>query len=157
MERIEFTSTGPSETMALGEYVGRFSKGGDLFLLYGGLGAGKTQFVKGMAKGIGVAEWRYVVSPTFTLMNLYEGRFSLCHVDLYRLEGEEVEGLTIEEYLETGVVAVEWAEKFTWWRGGIGVHLAITGEDTRKIVLEVEHAGRAEVWRNFSRQSRKDP
>ena len=153
MERIEFISSSPSETIAVGEHIGRFSDRGDLFLLYGELGAGKTQLVKGMAKGIDVAEWHYVVSPSFTLMNIYEGRITLCHVDLYRIEAGEVEGLNIEEYFESGIVAVEWAEKFSRGEGGIPVHLAVAGEDTRTIVLEVEDAGRAEVWRNFSRES----
>jgi tRNA threonylcarbamoyladenosine biosynthesis protein TsaE len=153
MERIEFISTSASETIALGEHIGRFSERGDLFLLYGELGAGKTQLVKGMAKGMDVAGWQYVVSPSFTLMNIYEGRVTLCHVDLYRIEAGEVEGLNIEEYLDSGIVAIEWAEKFTWGEGAIPVHLAVAGEDKRKIVLEVEDAGRAEVWRNFSRES----
>ncbi len=153
MERIEFTSKGASETIAIGEHTGRFAQKGDLFLLYGELGAGKTQFVKGLAKGIGVEDWQYVLSPSFTLMNIYEGRFTLCHVDLYRLESEEADTLNIEEYLETGIVAVEWAERFPDWSNPVRVTLNVTGEQERTIVMEVEDVGRAQVWRHFCCES----
>lgn len=149
MERIEFTSNIPSETIAIGEHIGKFAQQGDLFLLYGELGAGKTQFVKGLAKGIGVEDWQYVLSPSFTLMNIYEGRFTLCHVDLYRLESGDVESLNIEEYLDTGIVAVEWAERFPEWTNPVNVTLNVTGEQERTIVMEVEDVGRAQVWRHF--------
>ena len=116
MERIEYTSKSPSETIAIGEHLGRYARIGDLFLLYGELGAGKTQLAKGLAKGIGVEDWQYVLSPSFTLMNVYEGRIELCHVDLYRLESGDVDTLDIEDYLERGIVAVEWAERFPSWQ-----------------------------------------
>ncbi len=74
---------------------------------------------------------------------------TLCHVDLYRLEGVDVAGLGIEEYLEQGVVAVEWAEKSSWWNGGIQVTMEVTGEQERRIVLEVDDASRAKVWRDL--------
>jgi tRNA threonylcarbamoyladenosine biosynthesis protein TsaE len=153
MERIEFISRNPSETIAIGEHVGRHAKPGDLFLLYGELGAGKTQFVKGLAKGIGVEDWPYVLSPSFTLANLYEGKIGLCHVDLYRLESGDVGTLDIEESRERGIVAVEWAERFPQPDDAIKVRLQVSGEQERRIVLEVEDVGRAEVWRHFSRQS----
>ena len=115
MERIEFISRSPSDTLAIGECIGRSTGAGDLFLLYGELGAGKTQLVKGLAKGLAVTDWEYVVSPSFTLMNTYEGRLTLCHVDLYRVESTDAAQLGIEEYLDQGVAAVEWAEKSSWW------------------------------------------
>ena len=68
---------------------------GDLFLLYGELGAGKTQLVKGLAKGIGVSDWEYVLSPSFALVGVYEGRIGLCHADLYRLEGSDARQLRV--------------------------------------------------------------
>ena len=150
MERIEFTSKHPSETIAIGEHIGKGAHAGDLFLLFGELGAGKTQLVKGLAKGIGVEEWLYVLSPSFTLMNIYEGKGKdLCHVDLYRLDETDVESLDIEEFLGRGIVAIEWAERFPSWQGPIRIYLRATGEETRTIVMEVEDAGRAEVWRHF--------
>ena len=115
MEQIEYISKGPSETIHIGELIGLKAKAGQLYAVYGDLGAGKTQLVKGMARGIGVADWEYVVSPTFTLMNVYEGDMTLCHVDLYRLESGDLTDLNIEEFLADGIVAVEWAERSSWW------------------------------------------
>jgi tRNA threonylcarbamoyladenosine biosynthesis protein TsaE len=153
MERIEFISKSPSETIAVGEHMGRFARIGDLFLLYGELGAGKTQLVKGLAKGMGVEDWQYVLSPSFTLMNLYEGRMELAHVDLYRLEDGDIDSLGLEEFRERGVVAVEWAERVSSWRDGIRTTLSVDGELERTIVMEVGDAGRAEVWRHFGRDA----
>lgn len=152
MERIEFTSKSPSDTIEIGEYIGKAAKAGDVFLLYGELGAGKTQLVKGLAKGIGVEDWQYVLSPSFTLMNVYEGRLSLCHVDLYRLEGGEVEGLDIEAFLDKGIAAVEWADRSSPWPNSIKIAVEVTGEEERTIVMEVDDVGRAQVWRHFSRE-----
>ncbi len=149
MERIEFTSKGPSDTVAIGEHIGRGARPGDLFLLFGELGAGKTQLVKGLAKGIGIDEWQYVLSPSFTLMNVYEGNVGLCHVDLYRLEEGDVETLDIEEFLEDGVIAVEWAERSSSWQNPVKISLQVVGEEERTIVMEVEDVGRAQVWRHF--------
>jgi tRNA threonylcarbamoyladenosine biosynthesis protein TsaE len=149
VERIEFISKSPSDTLDIGERIGRCSRVGDVFLLHGELGAGKTQFVKGLAKGLGVPDWEYVVSPSYTLLNTYGGRCSLCHIDLYRLEDVDAEELGIEEYLDEGVVAVEWAEKSSWWDDMIKVSIAVAGEEERRIILEVDDAGRAEVWRDI--------
>jgi tRNA threonylcarbamoyladenosine biosynthesis protein TsaE len=136
MAKTEFTSRSPSETWEIGEQIGRRAKRGDLYAIYGELGAGKTQFVKGIAKGLGVEDWLYVVSPSFTIMNIYEGNDTkLCHVDLYRIEDSEFEPLSIEEFLEGGVVAVEWAERAHWWHGIIKVDIEIMGEEERKITI----------------------
>ncbi len=132
----EFTSRSPSETWEIGERIGRKARRGDLYAIYGELGAGKTQFVKGIAKGLGVEDWLYVVSPSFTIMNIYEGKdINLCHVDLYRIEGIEFEPLSIKEFLDDGIVAVEWAERTNWWDGIIRVDIEIVGEEERKITL----------------------
>ena len=153
MERIEYTSRNPSETLAIGDHIGQYARIGDLFLLDGELGAGKTQLVKGLARGIGVDDWQYVLSPSFTLMNVYEGRIDLCHVDLYRLDAGEVDALDIEEFLDKGIVAVEWAERNPTWHEPYQVTLQVAGEQERTIVMEVEDAGRAQIWRHFGRQS----
>jgi tRNA threonylcarbamoyladenosine biosynthesis protein TsaE len=149
MERIEFTSRSPSDTLDIGEYIGGSSKVGDVFLLYGELGAGKTQFGKGLAKGLEVPDWEYVVSPSFTLLNTYAGKCGLCHVDLYRLEIVDAGDLGIEEYLDEGVVAVEWAEKSSWWDNAVKVSIGVAGDVERRIILEVDDVGRAKVWRDF--------
>lgn len=135
MEQIEYISKDPSETIEIGELIGRNSRRGQLYAVYGDLGAGKTQFVKGIARGIGVPDWEYVVSPTFTLMNVYEGNMTLCHVDLYRISSGDLPDLDIEEFLADGIVVVEWAERSSWWEGVIEVHIKITGEMDRKIVI----------------------
>ena len=135
MERTEYISNGPSETLDIGEKVARQAKAGELYAIHGGLGAGKTQFVKGMARGMGITDWEYVVSPSFTIMNIYEGNMTLCHVDLYRLEDGDLSCLNIEEFLDHGVAAVEWAERASWWEGAVDVHIEISGEMERKIVI----------------------
>src|SRR4030042_3169062 len=101
MEKREFISKSPSETWDIGEYIGKHAQPGDLYTLYGELGSGKTQLAKGIARGIEVAGWEYVVSPSFTIMNVYEGKFSFCHVDLYRIGGGEGDDLNLEEFLDT--------------------------------------------------------
>jgi tRNA threonylcarbamoyladenosine biosynthesis protein TsaE len=87
-------------------------KAGDILLLEGDLGAGKTTFVKGLAKGL-KAKSSQVVSPTFVLMNIYQGRLPIYHFDLYRLEKpEEIASLNIDEYLDgDGVAVIEWPKR----------------------------------------------
>jgi tRNA threonylcarbamoyladenosine biosynthesis protein TsaE len=126
---------GEPETEAAGETFGRSLRAGTVVLLYGDLGAGKTAFVRGMARGVG-ANPDEVSSPTFTLIQEYAGRaFPLYHVDLYRLAAAEVEDLGLEDLLEAnGVVAIEWAER---WNarpiGAVEVWLEHLGEDRRRI------------------------
>jgi tRNA threonylcarbamoyladenosine biosynthesis protein TsaE len=136
MGTTEFTSRSPSETWEIGEQIGKRAKRGDLYAIHGELGAGKTQLVKGIAKGMGVEDWLYVVSPSFTIMNIYEGKdISLCHVDLYRVERGECEPLSIDEFLEGGVVAVEWAERADWWDDIVKIDIEVVGENERKITV----------------------
>lgn len=135
MARTEYISKDPSETIDIGEKIALDARPGELYAIYGDLGAGKTQFVKGMARGIGIPDWEYVVSPSFTIMNVYEGVMTLCHVDLYRLEEGDLPELNMEEYLAGGIVAVEWAQRSPWWEGVIEVHIEISGEMERKIVI----------------------
>jgi len=71
VEKKEFISKSPSDTWNIGEYVGKQAIAGDIYALHGELGSGKTQLVKGIARGIGVVDWEYVVSPSFTIMNIY--------------------------------------------------------------------------------------
>lgn len=104
---------GPNGTRRVGEMIGRFLKKGDVIALFGGLGTGKTCFVQGLAKGIGVKEW--IRSPSFIIINEYMGRIPLYHIDLYRVEGmEELIGLGFQEYIyqDEGASVIEWAQKF---------------------------------------------
>ncbi|HNS15064.1 MAG TPA: tRNA (adenosine(37)-N6)-threonylcarbamoyltransferase complex ATPase subunit type 1 TsaE [Syntrophorhabdaceae bacterium] len=135
MERTEYISKSPSETWDIGERIGKEAKRGDLYAIYGELGTGKTQLVKGIARGLGIQDWQYVASPSFTIMNVYEGDLTLCHVDLYRLEGYDIESLNIEEYLEEGIVAVEWAERGAWWNGAVKVYIDAVSEGERRITI----------------------
>ncbi|MBW8894722.1 MAG: tRNA (adenosine(37)-N6)-threonylcarbamoyltransferase complex ATPase subunit type 1 TsaE [Acidobacteria bacterium] len=105
-------TTSESETSAAGERLAARLRAGNVVLLHGDLGAGKTAFVRGMARGLGASP-DAVTSPTFTLMQEYRGRMTLVHVDLYRLAPEEVAALGIEESTdEPAVIAVEWAERW---------------------------------------------
>jgi tRNA threonylcarbamoyladenosine biosynthesis protein TsaE len=111
------TSHHPADTEALGESWGRAAQSGLVIGLSGDLGAGKTQLVKGLARGLGITE--RVHSPTFTLVNVYtSGRLPLFHLDLYRLETrEQILGAGLEEYLQpNGVAVIEWAER--WFGNG---------------------------------------
>jgi len=100
------------ETAAVGRDLARTLNAGDVVLLHGDLGAGKTAFVKGLAEGLGVAP-EEVSSPTFTLVQEYRGgRLTLFHVDLYRLDDpREIADLGLDEIAADGVLAIEWAEK----------------------------------------------
>lgn len=129
-------SESEAATEAAGERLGASLAEGDVVLLYGDLGAGKTAFVRGLARGIG-ADPADVSSPTFTIVQEYAGRFTLYHVDLYRLEEKEVDDLGLEELvLGNGVVAIEWAER---WRGRpddvIDVRIDDVGDEARTITV----------------------
>jgi len=115
----EVTSNTPEATWQLGYDLAARLSVGNLVLLDGELGAGKTVFVKGIAAGLGYNG--LVTSPTFTLLREYETNPPLYHLDLYRLSTDAVEELGIDEYRERGIVAVEWADRALpvwskpWW------------------------------------------
>ena len=122
------------QTAAAGERLAGNLRPGDVVLLFGDLGAGKTAFVRGLARGLG-ASGDDVSSPTFTLVQEYAGRIQLFHVDLYRLEPAEVDDLGLDELVAgDGVVAIEWADR---WKGRpddvVEVGIEDLGEDTRRI------------------------
>lgn len=115
MDSFSFTivTRSPEETAALAERLGAVAEAGTVLCLVGDLGAGKTLFTQGFARGLGVAG--EVTSPTFALMNQYTGRLPVTHFDLYRLEREEdLDEIGFYEYAEDsrGVVMIEWADKF---------------------------------------------
>ncbi|MDH3975835.1 MAG: tRNA (adenosine(37)-N6)-threonylcarbamoyltransferase complex ATPase subunit type 1 TsaE [Deltaproteobacteria bacterium] len=109
---LEFILKDVEETIALGERLGTFVKSGQVVALIGELGAGKTTLAKAIARGLGVADDVIVSSPSYTLVNEYDGRFPLYHFDLYRLEGaHDIHDLGYDEYLEgEGVSLLEWAD-----------------------------------------------
>ena len=111
MEPLKLNSHSPEQTQLLGSCLGKLAQRGDIFLLVGDLGAGKTCFVQGIAQGLDIEE--YAFSPSFVIVREYHGRLPLYHVDFYRLDYiEEISDLGLEEYLYgDGVCVVEWAEK----------------------------------------------
>ena len=136
-----FISHSPFETESLGEQWGREAKRGLVIALSGDLGAGKTQLVRGFARGLSITA--RVHSPTFTIVNQYTGgRLCLFHLDLYRLETpEQIRDAGIEEFLQPdGVAIIEWAERIpeSVWRTTKNrrVIIEVSGETTRQIVYE---------------------
>jgi len=108
-----FATNASGETLTLGENIGKCLKPGDIVLLFGDLGAGKTTLTQGICKGLGLQKGEYIRSPTFTLINEYQANFPIYHIDLYRMESlKEMEALGLEEvFFGTGVSIVEWSEK----------------------------------------------
>ncbi|HXK11652.1 MAG TPA: tRNA (adenosine(37)-N6)-threonylcarbamoyltransferase complex ATPase subunit type 1 TsaE [Vicinamibacteria bacterium] len=135
----DLTSRGEEETIALAAEMAAAFRGGEVVLLSGELGSGKTAFVRGLARGLG-ADPDEVASPTFVLLTAYPGRLTLHHADLYRLRGDGDEGdLGLEDLPGPGgVLAVEWAERLRDrpWRGALRVRLHHAGDDVRRIVIE---------------------
>ena len=136
-----FISHSPAETESLGEKFGRSAQSGLVIALSGDLGAGKTQFVKGLARGLGISA--RVHSPTFTLVNEYGGgRLKLFHLDLYRLETrEQILSAGIEDFLSPdGMSVIEWAERIYDLRFTIydlkKVQIQILNESERKIIYD---------------------
>jgi len=100
----------PAETEAAGEHLGKRLRAGDVVLLTGELGAGKTTFVRGVARGAGSAA--PVASPTFQLVRVYPGRVQVAHVDLYRIEhSTELADLGLDELADQGAVVIEWGDR----------------------------------------------
>ena len=107
---LELTSHSPEQTQQFGVSIGELALPGDTFLLIGGLGTGKTCLTQGIAWGLGIKE--YAVSPSFVVVRELYGRLPLYHIDLYRLNLEEIVELGLDDYLYgNGVCVVEWAEK----------------------------------------------
>ena len=134
----ELLTATEAETSAAGEALGRGLRAGAVVLLYGDLGAGKTAFVRGLARGVG-ANPDDVSSPTFTIVQEYAGAsLTLYHVDLYRLEPAEIDDLGLEDLVAgEGVVAIEWADR---WRGRpddvTEVRIEDAGDDRRRIRID---------------------
>jgi len=111
MKTFKFISKSPEETMKLGEKLGELAQPGDIFLLTGNLGAGKTCLTQGIARGLKSQD--YALSPSFVLMRQLNGRIPLYHIDLYRLDNlAEIADLGLDDYLYgEGLSVIEWAEK----------------------------------------------
>ncbi len=121
-----FTTRSEEETFRLAREMASGFKGKEVVLMTGELGAGKTVFAKGIAAGAGVMNTDRVSSPSFTLVNTYEGKYRVTHIDLYRLDSEaEILDLGWEDFLGEGIVLVEWAEKLSLSLDGIRVRIEV--------------------------------
>jgi tRNA threonylcarbamoyladenosine biosynthesis protein TsaE len=131
---LDVVTSTAAETEAEGERLGTNLRQGDLLLLEGDLGAGKTTFVRGVARGTGSPA--HVASPTFQLVRVYPGRVQLAHVDLYRLEASaELAELGLEELLDQGVVVVEWGNRLEAPEAAL-VSIEHLGGDRRRLRME---------------------
>lgn len=144
-------SQGPGDTRRLGEHLGRLLQVGDVVLLSGQLGAGKTVFVQGVARGIGVTG--PVSSKSFVLLGEYQGTIPLYHADLYRLEAaEEAEELGLDDYCSDGALVVEWPERASHAFPVERLHIefAITGVSSRELTIEPSGARALKLAKQLS-------
>ena len=135
---MQYTTNSPAETEAIGAALGKIIKPGTVIAYRGDLGAGKTAFTRGLAKGLGCTE--IVTSPTYTIVNEYlGGRIPLFHFDMYRLRSsDDLFDIGWEDYLDRGgVCAVEWSENVDdAMEDAIYITIEKLGEDARRITIE---------------------
>jgi len=143
MKLIEIITQSQRETMQLGSRLAKLLKAGDIVCLYGDLGTGKTTLVKGMAKGLKINE-AHVHSPTFVLMNLYEGRIPLFHFDFYRLDDiEQIGMIGYDEFLyDNGIAVVEWAEKLKSLTPKEYLHIQLKHRNEDQRVIKMSARGK---------------
>ena len=128
---LDETTTSSSQTEAAGQRLGERLRSGDVVLLTGELGAGKTTFVRGVARG--TESPAPVASPTFQLVRIYPGRVQLAHVDLYRIENNaELSDLGLDELADQGAVVVEWGERIDIPEAAL-IDIENLGEDRRVV------------------------
>ena len=143
----QWVSGDPSETFELGKQVGAQLRGGEILLLDGPLGAGKTIFVKGVAAGLEV-DADEVTSPSFTLVNRYTGRLPLFHIDLYRLDAgaSAAHAVDLDELLtnESAIIVIEWAERLGKYPLPPCVwHIKINGDGDAARIIAISRSGGA--------------
>ena len=135
---MEYITNSPAETEAVGVALGRVLPAGTILAYRGDLGAGKTAFTRGLARGLGCTDM--VTSPTYTIVNEYlSGRLPLFHFDMYRLaSADDLWDIGWEDYLDrSGVCAVEWSENVEEaLEGAVSVTIEKLGEDARRITIE---------------------
>lgn len=140
--KLRWVSGSPEETRACGERIGRLLTGGELIALEGTLGAGKTQLVQGLARGLEITD-RPVTSPTFVFVHEFRGRRPFAHVDLFRIEREEdLLDLGLLEYLDSPwVVAIEWADKAGRFLPAERLNIRLTHRSETSRTIEIEATG----------------
>ena len=143
---VEITVDSPEQTILLAEHISKYLNSGDIICLSGDLGAGKTFFSQALCKALGVED--YVTSPTFNIMNQYDGKFPVYHFDVYRIADEdEMYEIGFEEFIfGRGVSIIEWASLIENLipKTAIWIDILTTGETSRKLILsgQVEKLGR---------------
>ncbi|MCX7785187.1 MAG: tRNA (adenosine(37)-N6)-threonylcarbamoyltransferase complex ATPase subunit type 1 TsaE [candidate division WOR-3 bacterium] len=134
---MEYITESSEETIELGKNIGTLLKPGDIIAFYGELGSGKTTMIKGICLGLGVKEQDIVKSPSFIMINEYQGRLPIYHIDLYRTKNlEEILSIGLDDYLYgNGICLIEWAEKAESElpQNITKVTLEVLGENKRKI------------------------
>jgi tRNA threonylcarbamoyladenosine biosynthesis protein TsaE len=154
-----YVAKSEKETVRLGRFLGQCLKNRDFVALVGELGSGKTWFAKGLALGLDVSPGTVITSPSFALMNEYQGRIPLFHMDAYRLE--ELSAFLsagLEEYFyEEGVVAMEWADRWPEILPGprVTVSIEILDEVSRRIVLSGSHPRAIEILVELEKKLRR--
>ncbi|MCK6510298.1 tRNA (adenosine(37)-N6)-threonylcarbamoyltransferase complex ATPase subunit type 1 TsaE [Myxococcota bacterium] len=138
----------PSETASVGEALGRLLQGGEVLALIGDLGAGKTCFVQGLASGLEIPEEAYVRSPTFSLIEQYEGRLPVYHLDLYRISDvDELESIGWRDCLDgEAVVAVEWADRLEGYLPADYIAIRLLSKSPEQREIQIAIHGRCPVW-----------
>jgi len=160
MKKIIIVSRTAGQTRGVGRLLGRSLEAGSVVALSGELGTGKTEFIKGLARGLGVKRG-HVSSPSFVLINEYPGRIPLYHIDLYRLsEGKDLEQIGLEEYFYgNGVTAIEWAEKAAsliphrhFW-----IDIRWTGPTRRQLIVKTRGTRYGELLETIRRKLEETP
>ena len=158
---LNVTTDSPEATKAWGEALGRLAQPGDLLLLVGDVGTGKTCFTQGLARGLEVRQ--PILSPTFVLVREYRGRLPLYHVDLYRLSFDDAADLGLDDYLQgDGLCVVEWAERAAalFPEENLTVHFTYLDEQRRALRFEAtlpRYQARLEALRTWAEASRPAP
>ncbi|MBN1276626.1 MAG: tRNA (adenosine(37)-N6)-threonylcarbamoyltransferase complex ATPase subunit type 1 TsaE [Deltaproteobacteria bacterium] len=159
-EIIKHHSASDMETVNLGLRLGSVLINGDVIALSGELGSGKTCFTKGISLGLGVPKETVITSPSFSLVNVYEGRCNLFHMDVYRLENlSDLLSAGLDEYLyQDGVVVMEWADRWPEilpeWRLDVFFSIPYSSserENYRDISFSAYHARSEEILRDMKR------
>lgn len=137
MTEVVIETASPEETLALGMALGSRLDAGDVLVLQGELGAGKTCLTKGIALGLGLNDPGVVTSPTFVLMNIYPTRIPLRHYDLYRIDGDQLQSLGFWDLRDSSVSVVEWGDKADSSLLGrhYRIRIEITGESSRRLFI----------------------
>ena len=137
MNESQYTSHSEEETFSIAEKLAAELTGDEVILLRGELGAGKTVFTKGLAAGLGLEDVTQVCSPSFTLLNVYQARVPIFHMDLYRLGGAaDISTLGWEDHLGQGVIVVEWAEKLDYTEPAVHVRIEVGSGEERIITID---------------------